>query len=122
MLLYNTANRSQTVSFETAVFQGLADQSGLFMPSMFPILPKSFFEEISEMSFSEMAFQVCFDLLAEEIGEKAIREICNEAFDFEVPLVPLGHHTYILELFHGPSLAFKDFGARFMARDRKSVV
>ena len=116
MLLYNTANRSQTVSFETAVFQGLADQSGLFMPSMFPILPKSFFEEISEMTFPEMAYQVCFDLLAEEIGEKAIREICNEAFDFEVPLVPLGHHTYILELFHGPSLAFKDFGARFMAR------
>lgn len=116
MILYNTANPAETVDFETAVFHGLAPGGGLFMPVSFPILRRSFFEELPGLAFGEMAFQVCQPLIGAEVGERALRKICEEAFDFEVPLRPLAPGLSVLELFHGPSLAFKDFGARFMAR------
>lgn len=116
MILYNTADPSQTVSFEQAVFQGLAPKGGLFIPLSFPILRRSFFEELPGMSLEDLSFEVCEALIGDEIGEKALQKICSEAFDFPVPLKELEPGISVLELFHGPSLAFKDFGARFMAR------
>jgi threonine synthase len=116
MQLYNTRNRAEICDFETAVLRGLAPGNGLYMPMDFPGLPDSFFESLPDLSFPEMAFQVLDPLIGEEVPAARLRKLCKEAFDFSVPLVELDKHTAVLELFHGPSLAFKDFGARFMAR------
>jgi threonine synthase len=116
MILFNTANRNQKSSFKNAIFQGLADQNGLFMPEELPQLPVRFFEDLPHMTFQEMAFQVLNPLIGDEIPEKELRFICNEAFNFPVPISTLKNGMFALELFHGPSLAFKDFGARFMSR------
>jgi threonine synthase len=116
MLLYNTNNPSQKSNFENAVFQGLADGNGLFMPEQLPVLPPSFFEELPSLSFPEMATRVVDAFLGDEIPKEVLENICRDAFSFPVPLAPVGKGRYCLELFHGPSLAFKDFGARFMAR------
>jgi len=116
MLLYNTANPSQTTNFENAVFQGLADGNGLFMPSGFHRFDADFFKRLPHLSFSEMATEVIQAWIGDEVPYSVIKEICEEAFNFHVPLVKLNENIQILELFHGPSLAFKDFGARFMSR------
>ena len=116
MLLYNTANPTEKANFETAVFQGLATEGGLFMPEKLPRMSESFFEKLPHTPFAEMAFEVCNRLLGTEIPEARLRQICEDAFNFEVPLVQVDKTSFCLELFHGPSLAFKDFGARFMSR------
>jgi threonine synthase len=116
MILYNTANPEQTTNFENAVFQGLAEGNGLFMPSNFPRFPESFFSKLPRLSFPEMAFEIVNALIGDEIPKEVVREICEDAFNFPIPLVKLGDQIQTLELFHGPSLAFKDFGARFMSR------
>jgi threonine synthase len=116
MHLYNTNNRSQKSTFKNAVFQGLADGNGLFMPESLPLMPAHFYERLPNLSFTEMALEVTSALLQDEIPHSILKEICEEAFSFPVPLVPVGEKTFCLELFHGPSLAFKDFGARFMSR------
>lgn len=116
MRLYNTRNRAETTDFETAVFRGLAPGNGLYMPEGLPLLPAAFFQNLPEFSFSEMAFKVLNTLIGDEIPADQLKRIAAESFDFPVPLVKLDAQTAVLELFHGPSLAFKDFGARFMAR------
>ena len=116
MILYNTANPEQTTNFENAVFQGLAEGNGLFMPSQFPRFPDSFFAKLPELSFPEIAFEVVNALVGDEIPKEVIKKICLDAFNFPLPLVKLDDKIQTLELFHGPSLAFKDFGARFMSR------
>jgi len=116
MILYNTSNPSQKSTFKNAVFQGLADGNGLFMPDSLPILPQSFFEELPDLSFSDMALRVTEAILGDEIPHPILKQICDDSFSFPVPLVQVAEKTYCLELFHGPSLAFKDFGARFMSR------
>lgn len=116
MRLYNTRNRAETTDFETAVFRGLAPGNGLYMPEGLPLLPTAFFQNLPEFSFSEMAFKVLNTLIGDEIPADQLKRIAAESFDFPVPLVKLDAQTAVLELFHGPSLAFKDFGARFMAR------
>ncbi len=116
MLLYNTAKPDKTTNFENAVFQGLAEGNGLFMPLQFPRFPDSFFAKLPEISFPEMAFEIVNALVGDEIPKEVIKEICQDAFNFPIPLVKLDDKIQTLELFHGPSLAFKDFGARFMSR------
>ena len=116
MILYNTRQPSQKSTFQHAVFQGLADGNGLFMPEQLPLMPLDFFQRLPHLSFSEMAMEVVSALIGDEIPENVIKDICQDAFSFPVPLTQLGTQTYCLELFHGPSLAFKDFGARFMSR------
>ncbi len=116
MILYNTWKPSQKSTFQHAVFQGLADGNGLFMPEQLPVLPADFFQSLPYLSFSEMAMEVVSALIGDEIPGDVIKEICQDAFSFPVPLTQLESNTYCMELFHGPSLAFKDFGARFMSR------
>ncbi|MEP2671232.1 MAG: threonine synthase [Cyclobacteriaceae bacterium] len=116
MLFYSTNGQSSKVSFEEAVLQGLASDKGLFFPVTIPKLPSSFFDSIEELSPAEIAFQVVSKFVGDEIPEERLKQIVTETVDFPIPLIEVGNGIYSLELFHGPTLAFKDVGARFMAR------
>ena len=114
MRFYSTNNRSQYVSLRTAVLQGLAEDRGLFMPESIPPTPK--ITEWASLPFPEIAFEVSRVFIGEDIPKGALKEMVEGAFSFLAPLIPLEQNLYLLELFHGPTLAFKDFAARFMAR------
>lgn len=115
MRLYSTNHLSPEVDFQTAIFQGLPPDNGLYMPGEIPVLPPAFWDNAEKLSFREMAVAVCRALLYEDIPEADLESIIDSAIDFEAPAVKLSENLYCLELFHGPSMAFKDFGARFMA-------
>lgn len=115
MKYYSTNNKNNTVSFSTAVKQGIADDGGLFMPVSIPKLPQDFLDTIGNFSFQEIAFRAAREFVNGNIPEEDLRDIISNSFTFPAPLVELHKNKYILELFHGPTLAFKDFGARFMA-------
>lgn len=116
MRLYSTKNTSSFVSLQEAVFKGLPDDNGLFMPEFIPKLPEFFIQNLRSYSFQEIGFEVCRHLFQGAIPEDDLRGIIEQAINFSAPVVKLDEETYVLELFHGPSLAFKDFGARFMAQ------
>lgn len=116
MQFYSTKHQSARVNLETAVIQGLPTDNGLFMPEQIHSLPTGFFDEIHKLSFQEMAYELAACLLQNTIDKKALKNIVYDAVNFPAPLVKVSEQLYCLELFHGPSLAFKDFGARFMAR------
>ncbi len=116
MKLYSTKNRAVQVDLKEAVFRGLPPDNGLYMPNEIPRLPDSFFASLSELSFQEIGFEVCRHLFAGVIPDNDLQNIIDQSITFPAPVVQLDHQKYILELFHGPSLAFKDFGARFMAQ------
>lgn len=115
MQLYSTNNRSTFVTFKDALLTGLAPDNGLYMPKHIPVLPKSFFQELPRYSLPEIGQRVLGSLIGDEIDEVSLKKIVTNAFDFDAPIREIDTNTYVLELFHGPSLAFKDFGARFMA-------
>ncbi len=116
MQFYSTRRESEEVLIDQAVMRGLPPDNGLYMPEKIQRLPDSFFENISEMPFEEMAYQVAQCLLQDAVPADALKEIVYDAINFKAPVVELEEGLGVLELFHGPSLAFKDFGARFMAR------
>ena len=116
MFFYSTKNKKEKVDFKTALFKGLPDDNGLYMPLRFNKLSPSFIENIQDYSLPEIAYQVSKTILTDSISNTALKNIVNTAINFPAPVIPLNASTYILELFHGPSLAFKDFGARFMAQ------
>ncbi len=118
MQLYSTNDTHQTqpFTFQEAVFKSLPDDNGLFMPDSLPRLPESFFASIEARSFPDIAFTVTEALLSDEIPPDELRRLIDDAINFDAPLVELNDQVRVLELFHGPTLAFKDFGARFMAR------
>jgi len=99
-----------------ALREGLAPDGGLYLPSEMPIRNNLFWESLHKLSFADIAFEMARPFLKGELSDQDLREITAEAFDFPVKMVELSQQEYILELFHGPTLAFKDFGARFMAR------
>ncbi len=115
MKFYSTNNKNNTVAFREAVLRGIADDGGLFMPAEFPKLPQSFFKNISGLSFKDISLHVAKNLLKNDLPDKALTKIIDSAINFDAPLVKLDDRISVLELFHGPTLAFKDFGARFMA-------
>ena len=115
MILYSTQKSSPNVSFEEAIFRGLPPDNGLYMPTEIKRLPDSFFETIQDLSLVEIAEAVCTNLLGDDLSEAEIKSIIASSMNFEAPLFSLEPGVEILELFHGPSMAFKDFGARFMA-------
>ena len=116
MKYYSTTNRQLTATLEQAVIKGLAPDGGLFMPATLPQLPKAFLRNVSGMTLQEMAYAIASFALNSDVPADVLRNIVFDAFDFDIPLVktPGGH--YVLELFHGPTMAFKDVGTRFMAR------
>ncbi len=115
MKYYSTNNKNNKVSFKDAVINGLADDGGLFMPSEIMRIHDSFFENISRYSFKEISFYVAGKLINSDLPKAELENIINSSITFDAPLVSLNKQINILELFHGPTLAFKDFGARFMA-------
>lgn len=112
----STAGKSPDVSLEEAVVKGLAPDRGLYMPERIPAMPKEFFDRLPRMTLGEMASEVALALFGEDIEPERLKAITEETLNFPVPLVKVADGRYSLELFHGPTLAFKDVGARFMAR------
>lgn len=115
MRYYSTKNKNVGVSFREAIFKGLPDDNGLFVPEQIPILDKAWLAAINQHSFHEIAVTISKEFIGDEIPHSAINDLIEKAIDFDAPVVELTHEIGIMELFHGPSLAFKDFGARFMA-------
>jgi threonine synthase len=115
MIFRSTARRSPEVSLREAVLHALAPDGGLYMPAEMPRLAPETLQSLRGLPFTEMSFRVLKPFLDEEVPDAALREILANALDFPVPIVTLAPDFHILELFHGPTLAFKDFGARFMA-------
>lgn len=116
MQLYSTKNKATKASLKEAVFKGLPDDNGLYMPDQIPVLPSDFLENLEQYSFQEIGFTITKHLVGSAIPDNDLRDIIENAITFPAPVVKLDEEKYILELFHGPSLAFKDFGARFMAQ------
>ena len=116
MFFYSTRHQSPVADLKQAVMQGLPADNGLYMPDHIAQLPASFFDNIENLSFTEIAFAVAQCLLQDTIPASDLQEIVTKAINFDAPLVPINKHLACLELTHGPSLAFKDFGARFMAQ------
>lgn len=108
--------KSQKVSFEEAVIQGLAPDRGLYFPESIPTLSKSFFDSIENLSNEEIAFQVIQPFVGDEIPTIELKQIIAETLCFDFPCVKVEENVYSLELYHGPTMAFKDVGARFMSR------
>ena len=116
MKYYSTNHQTPDVTLELAVTQGLAADRGLFMPERINPMPASFFQNIGSMSFQELSFEVAKKFFGEDIPERTLEKIVFNTLTFDTPLVEVSDHIYSLELFHGPTSAFKDVGARFMAR------
>lgn len=116
MQFYSTKHISPNVDLREAVMKSQPTDKGLYMPEQISQLPDSFFENIEEMSFAEMAFKVAHCLLKDSIEAEDLERIVLDALQFDAPLQPIHNDISCLELFHGPTLAFKDFGAQFMAR------
>ncbi|MDR1682805.1 MAG: threonine synthase [Candidatus Symbiothrix sp.] len=116
MKYYSTNKQTPVVDLQTAVVKGLAADKGLFMPENICPLPASFFDNIENLSFHEIACEVASAFFGEDIEKEILVSIVKETLNFDTPVVPVSNSIYALELFHGPTLAFKDVGARFMAR------
>lgn len=116
MRYYSTNGKTELVDLREAVVKGLAADNGLFMPERIAALPTTFYEQIDKLSFQDIAFTVAQAFFGEDVDADALRTIVNETLAFDCPVVPVQANCYALELFHGPTLAFKDVGARFMAR------
>jgi threonine synthase len=116
MKFYSTNDKSVRIDLKEAVTQGLAPDNGLYMPEEIPVLPKHFFDNIESRSFQENAFLISQNLLGGSIPEVELKRIVNHTIQFDAPIVEIEKDIFALELFHGPTLAFKDFGARFMSQ------
>lgn len=116
MKLYSTNNKDLRVSFEEAVFNSLPQDKGLYMPVEIPKLDPLFIKNIQQYSLQEIAFTVANALIGDDIPKEDLKAIVEDAINFDAPVKFLDSEIAVLELFHGPSYAFKDFGARFMSR------
>ena len=116
MKYYSTNKKISGVSLQDAVVKGLAEDKGLFMPDSIKRLPQSFFDSIETLSFQEIAYTVADAFFGEDVEAEALKNIVYETLNFDVPVVPVNDNIYSLELYHGPTLAFKDVGGRFMSR------
>ncbi|MBQ5573554.1 MAG: threonine synthase [Bacteroidaceae bacterium] len=116
MKYYSTNGNSPLSTLQNAVVKGLAPDRGLYMPEQIKKLPKEFFDNIENLSFQEIAYQVADAFFGEDIPADDLKQIVYDTLSFETPVVQVNDNIYSLELFHGPTLAFKDVGARFMAR------
>jgi len=116
MNYYSTNHQSPIASLQEAVVKGLAPDKGLYMPEKIKALPAGFFETIDQLSFQEIAYRVADAFFGEDIEADTLKQIVYDTLNFETPVVKVEENIYSLELFHGPTLAFKDVGGRFMAR------
>ena len=116
MKYYSTNGKAPVATLEKAVVKGLAEDKGLYMPERIKPLPKEFFDNIENMSFQEIAYTVADAFFGEDVDAESLKAIVYDTLAFDCPCVKVTDEIYSLELFHGPTLAFKDVGARFMAR------
>ena len=115
MNLYSTNDKTLQTSLKDAVLQALPPDNGLYMLERIPKLPETFFDNITTFTFPELAFMVARNLIGSAVPDPDLKAIIDRSITFDAPLVQLDKQLHVLELFHGPTLAFKDFGARFMA-------
>jgi threonine synthase len=116
MILYSTNSKDLRVPFKEGVFNSLPADKGLYMPVNIPVLDTEFIADLHKYSLPEIAFRVAKAILNEAIPESDLKAIIDDAINFDAPVIEISKGINVLELFHGPSLAFKDFGARFMSR------
>lgn len=116
MKYYSTNKKVSGVSLQDAVVKGLAEDKGLFMPDSIKSLPQKFFDTIENLSFQEISFEVAKAFFGDDVENEALKKIVYETLNFDVPLIHVVDNIYSLELYHGPTLAFKDVGGRFMSR------
>ena len=116
MKYYSTNKQAPIADLHKAVVKGLAEDRGLYMPERIKKLPQEFFDNIEKMSFQEIAYTVANAFFGEDVDADALHDIVYDTLSFDCPVVKVKDNIYTLELFHGPTLAFKDVGARFMAR------
>jgi threonine synthase len=116
MKYYSTNGKAPIADLHKAVVKGLAEDRGLYMPERINKLPQAFFDNIEKMSFQEIAYTVASAFFGEDVDPDALHDIVYDTLSFDCPVVQVKDSIYTLELFHGPTLAFKDVGARFMAR------
>src|SRR6516225_7204594 len=110
MNFYSTNNRKNSVSLKEAIVKSLAPDDGLYMPERIQAFPSSFFNSLHEKSFKEIAFEVASRFIEEDISKKQLLKIIDQTITFDAPLIEIEKNIFSLELFHGPTLAFKDFG------------
>ena len=115
MRYYNLKDRRLKVGFRDAVIRGISSDMGLFMPEMIPVMERSFFERLPELTLTEIAVEIGTRYVGNDIPPAELEQICIDAFDFPLVLREIDGRKQVLELFHGPTAAFKDYGARFMA-------
>ncbi len=116
MKFYSTNNPKQLVSLQEAVVNGLAPDNGLYMPEQIPVFSSEYFTTLHNKSFQEIAFDVANVFVEDAIPTEHLKRIIDHTISFDAPLVKIEKNVFALELFHGPTLAFKDFGARFMSQ------
>ena len=116
MKYYSTNGKAPIATLEKAVVKGLAEDKGLYMPERIKTLPQEFFDNIQNLSFQEIAYTVADAFFGEDVPAEDLKKIVYDTLAFDCPCVKVTDSIYSLELFHGPTLAFKDVGARFMAR------
>ena len=116
MIYYSTNKKAPVATLEKAVVKGLAEDRGLYMPEQIRQLPKEFFDNIQDMSFEELSYRVADAFFGEDVDAESLKRIVYDTLSFDCPVERVTDNIYSLELFHGPTLAFKDVGARFMAR------
>lgn len=116
MKFYNTKDKNHLVSLRVAVVHSLAPNGGLYMPEQIPSLPPEFFTRAQNLTFAEIAFEVAKPYVENVLEQDHLKKIIAQTITFDAPLVKVEENVFALELFHGPTLAFKDFGARFMAQ------
>ena len=116
MNYYSTNGKAPMATLEKAVVKGLAEDRGLYMPQTIKKLPKAFFDDIQDMKFQDIAYNVASAFFGEDVDLDALQDLVYDTLQFDCPVVKVQENIYTLELFHGPTLAFKDVGARFMAR------
>ena len=116
MKYYSTNGNAPIADLHKAVVKGLAEDRGLYMPQEIKKLPKAFFDDIQDMTFQNIAYNVASAFFGEDVDLDALQDIVYDTLQFDCPVVKVKDNIYSLELFHGPTLAFKDVGARFMAR------
>ena len=116
MIYYSTNKKAPVATLEKAVVKGLAEDRGLYMPEQIRQLPNEFFDNIQDMSFQELSYRVADAFFGEDVDAESLKRIVYDTLSFDCPVKRVTDNIYSLELFHGPTLAFKDVGARFMAR------
>ena len=116
MKYYSTNGKAPLADLQKAVVKGLAEDRGLYMPERINQLPKVFFDNMKDMTFQQIAYNVASAFFGEDVDLDALQDLVYDTLQFDCPVVQVSENIYSLELFHGPTLAFKDVGARFMAR------